>query len=90
MIPVIQFYQSQEYYTLNIIPFAQQLIIQLSYSNENEKVYIFLFYQQDCNLIFGAWSYHTTKMNLTNASATINLDSYERNGEWDIETTEVN
>ena len=29
-------------------------------------------------------------MNLTNASATINLDSYERNGEWDIESTAVN
>ncbi len=46
-------------------------------------------YTQNCALVFGAWSYHTTKMNLTNASATINLDSYERNGEWEIVSTKV-
>ena len=28
-------------------------------------------------------------MNLTNAATTINLDSYERNGEWEIVSTEV-
>ena len=44
----------------------------------------FPFDTQECSLQFGAWSYHTTKMNLTNSSATINLDSYEKNGEWEI------
>ena len=39
-------------------------------------------------LIFGAWSYHTTKMNLTNSATVVNLDSYEENGEWEIYRTE--
>ena len=49
----------------------------------------FPFDDQTCALVFGAWSYHTTKMNLTNSSNVVNLDSYERNGEWEIITTEV-
>ena len=44
----------------------------------------FPFDDQHCDLKFGAWSYHTHKMNLTNASAHVNMDSYEINGEWEI------
>ena len=44
---------------------------------------------QGCALVFGAWSYHTTKMNLSNSNTHINLDSYERNGEWEILSTKV-
>ena len=39
--------------------------------------------------MFGAWSYHTSKMNLTNVADKINLDSYKINGEWEIIDTEV-
>ena len=49
----------------------------------------FPFDQQECSLTFGAWSYHTTKMNLTNSDPTINMDSYEKNGEWEILSTTV-
>ena len=49
----------------------------------------FPFDEQACALVFGAWSYHTTKMNLSNSNTKINLDSYERNGEWEIITTKV-
>jgi len=45
--------------------------------------------RQKCALVFGAWSYHTTKMNLTVRDTTVNLDSYRRNGEWSILSTEV-
>ena len=48
------------------------------------------FDEQRCKLIFGAWSYHTAKMNLTNSSATVNLDSYNTNGEWAIYRTLTN
>ena len=34
------------------------------------------FDDQTCRLTFGAWSYHTAKMNLTNMFDAINLDSY--------------
>ena len=44
----------------------------------------FPFDDQSCSLQFGAWSYHTSKMNLTNSSSLVNLDSYEKNGEWEI------
>ncbi len=47
------------------------------------------FDEQTCEMMFGAWSYHTSKMNLTNSSATINMDSYKINGEWEIYGTEV-
>jgi hypothetical protein len=49
----------------------------------------FPFDDQKCALVFGAWSYHTTKMNLTNTSHIVNMDSYEKNGEWEILSTEV-
>ena len=45
------------------------------------------FDHQNCEMTFGAWSYHTTKMNLTNSSAHVNMDSYKTNGEWEIEAT---
>ena len=44
----------------------------------------FPFDDQHCDIKFGAWSYHTHKMNLTNASSQVNIDSYDRNGEWAI------
>ena len=47
------------------------------------------FDEQRCTLIFGAWSYHTTKMNLTNPDPIVNKDSYEQNGEWEIISTEA-
>ena len=47
------------------------------------------FDKQKCNLKFGAWSYTTAKMNLTNVTATINMDSYKTNGEWEISHTLV-
>ncbi len=47
------------------------------------------FDEQTCKLRFGAWSYHTTKMNLTNSANEVNMDSYESNGEWEIKTTTV-
>ncbi len=48
---------------------------------------LFFLRLQICDLIFGAWSYHTSKMNLTSPASTINLDSYKRNGEWEISGT---
>ncbi|ESN99178.1 hypothetical protein HELRODRAFT_66967, partial [Helobdella robusta] len=42
------------------------------------------FDEQCCTITFGAWSYHTSKMNLTNSIDKVNLESLERNGEWDI------
>jgi len=47
------------------------------------------FDEQRCNLTFGAWSYYTSKMNLTTAHTSISLDTYEKNGEWDILSTVV-
>lgn len=47
------------------------------------------FDEQTCDLMFGAWSYHTAKMNLTNASSFVNLDSYKTNGEWSVYETRV-
>ena len=35
------------------------------------------------------WSYPTAKMNLTNLSPEINLDSYEARGEWELYKTET-
>ena len=47
------------------------------------------FDEQRCDLTFGAWSYYTSKMNLTTDVTTINLDTYETNGEWEIYGTRV-
>ncbi|KAK2163529.1 hypothetical protein LSH36_78g04014 [Paralvinella palmiformis] len=48
------------------------------------------FDEQHCLLIFGAWSYHTNKMNITTKDDVVNMDSYEGNGEWEIYDTAVN
>ncbi|CAD5125518.1 DgyrCDS13725 [Dimorphilus gyrociliatus] len=42
------------------------------------------FDEQTCALTFGAWSYHTAKMNLTTSYDVINMDSYKTNGEWEV------
>ncbi len=42
------------------------------------------FDEQTCKLIFGAWSYQTKKMNLSNIGDVVNTDSFEKNGEWEI------
>ena len=47
------------------------------------------FDMQRCQLVFGSWGYHVAKMNMTNTNVTINMDSYEENGEWSIERTRV-
>ena len=47
------------------------------------------FDEQTCEIIFGAWTYQTNKVNLTNTSPRINMDSYKSNGEWEIYTTRV-
>ena len=47
------------------------------------------FDEQHCKLVFGAWSYHTSKMNLTNMADIVNMDSYGGNGEWEIYETKV-
>ena len=39
------------------------------------------------SLIFGAWAYQTTKMNITNMDDTLNVDGFEENGEWEIYKT---
>ena len=47
------------------------------------------FDSQHCDLVYGAWAFHTAKMNLTNSEENINIDSYENNGEWEIFHTSV-
>lgn len=45
------------------------------------------FDEQRCHIVFGAWSYQTAKMNLSNMADAVNLDSFELNGEWEIYRT---
>ena len=45
------------------------------------------FDEQCCKIVFGAWSYHTSKMNLSNEIDVVNMDSFESNGEWEIYRT---
>ena len=47
------------------------------------------FDEQVCRLVFGAWSYRTSKMNLTNLDNSINMDAYNENGEWEVFKTEI-
>ncbi len=47
------------------------------------------FDEQVCDLTFGAWSYYTSKMNLTTNVDQVGLDSYDENGEWEILETRV-
>lgn len=53
----------------------------------NIDITYYPFDEQRCELVFGAWSYYTTKMNLTTDSVRINLGTYETNGEWEITGT---
>lgn len=47
------------------------------------------FDEQKCDLTFGAWSYYTSKMNMTTSKDEINKDTYEKNGEWQVLNTKV-
>ncbi len=47
------------------------------------------FDEQKCDLVFGAWTYYTTKMNLTTENLEIGMDTYKSNGEWQIKSTSV-
>lgn len=47
------------------------------------------FDEQRCRIVFGAWSYQTSKMNLTSKEDSVNMDSFESNGEWDIYRTKA-
>lgn len=40
-------------------------------------------------MIFGTWSYTSFKVNLTNSSEFVNLDDYNKSGEWHITQTSV-
>ena len=53
------------------------------------NIRLYPFDHQACELHFGAWSYHTNKMNLTNPATVINMDSYKSNGEWHMRGTEA-
>lgn len=44
----------------------------------------FPFDTQLCTLKFGSWAYNTAKLNLTSRSNTIDLNTYQVNGEWEI------
>jgi len=47
----------------------------------------FPFDSQRCPLLIGAYSYHSTRMNITNASRAISTHDFRVNGEWHIITT---
>ncbi|ESN92595.1 hypothetical protein HELRODRAFT_131728, partial [Helobdella robusta] len=42
------------------------------------------FDTQSCVMKFGAWSYITTKMNLSTTETSVRRDTYEENGEWEV------
>lgn len=50
----------------------------------NIDITYYPFDEQVCDLVFGSWSYYTTKMNLSTTTMKIHLDTYELNGEWEI------
>ena len=50
----------------------------------NIDIYYFPFDQQHCEIIIGAWVYHSAKMNVTNISADVNTDNFTLNGEWEL------
>ena len=49
----------------------------------------FPFDEQDCPIEIGAWSYKSSRMNLTNTTSTMETQEYKVNGEWDIEVRVV-
>ena len=44
------------------------------------------FDEQRCNLKFGAWTYHTAKMNMSNMDTSVNTDSYSVSVTIEMET----
>lgn len=44
----------------------------------------FPFDDQNCTMKFGSWTYDGGKINLTARSDTINIDTYQLNGEWKL------
>lgn len=44
----------------------------------------FPFDEQNCTMKFGSWTYDGSKINLTARSDTINIDTYQLNGEWKL------
>jgi hypothetical protein len=47
----------------------------------------FPFDSQVCPLLIGAYSYYSTRMNITNASSTISTHDFRINGEWHVAST---
>jgi len=47
----------------------------------------FPFDSQICPLLIGAYSYHSTRMNITNASSAISTHDFRINGEWHVAST---
>jgi len=47
----------------------------------------FPFDSQRCPLVIGAYSYHSTRMNISNASRVISTHDFRVNGEWHIIST---
>ena len=52
-------------------------------------IYYFPFDKQRCDIVIGAWVYHSAKMNVTNVSSDVNTDNYTVNGEWELIGTAV-
>ena len=40
--------------------------------------------EQDCNLRFGSWVYHSGELNLSKSPIAIDLENYQPSGSWDI------
>lgn len=47
----------------------------------------FPFDTQRCPVLIGAYSYYSSKMNITNASDIILMHDFQQNGEWHIQST---
>ena len=44
----------------------------------------FPFDDQKCELKFGSWTYDGTKINLTARLSSIDIETYQISGEWDL------
>jgi Neurotransmitter-gated ion-channel ligand binding domain len=51
------------------------------------EIAYFPFDGQVCQLLIGAYSYHSTRMNITNASSAISTHDFRVNGEWQVVST---
>lgn len=47
----------------------------------------FPYDQQNCNLRFGSWVYHSGELNLSKSPVPIDLSNYQPSGSWDIIST---